>query len=227
MSLASAEKEIRALARKLGVKAWLVREALKSVTDGNVADGAGSPAAASAGSTGADHGNEEDDREAGRQSRQGQWHQGRQQARHEAGQEGGRGAQQEARWRQGRSVRLTTRADLAPRAPVRKDQPVRHEGYRRLVAALPCAHCRIEGASQAAHVNHGKAKASKVDDRLTFPLCHVGAKGCHPAFDEYRLFDGRAAHVAAGERWVRETAGLIFKAGDWPADLAPLAFLLE
>ena len=76
-------------------------------------------------------------------------------------------------------------------------------------------------------MNHGKAKASKVDDRLTFPLCHVGANGCHQAFDEYRLMDGRDLHIAAGERWVRETAAMIFKAGDWPADLAPLAFLLE
>lgn len=215
--LAGAEKEIRALARKLGVKAWLVREALKSVTEGNGADGTGLPAASSAGSTGADHGNEEDDREAGRQSRQGQGHQGRQQARREAGQEGGRGAQQEGR----RQARLITRADLAPRAPVLKDQEVEHEGYRRLVAARPCINCGIHKRSQAAHENAGKGKGLKRDDRRTFPLCADAPLifGCHTKFDRYRLFRNRAEHIAMGAKWSKQTREAIRAEGLWPKDL--------
>lgn len=63
----------------------------------------------------------------------------------------------------------------------------RFEGYRRLVAALPCINCGIGGASQAAHPNTGKAKGRKQDDRLCFPLCHIGANACHWRFDLYEL----------------------------------------
>jgi hypothetical protein len=77
-----------------------------------------------------------------------------------------------------------------PKAP----KPVRSEAYRRLVASLPCAICGIEGASQAAHPNAGKAKALKACDLLCFPLCHVGANGCHPSWDSYRM-GGRFAQA--------------------------------
>ncbi len=77
-----------------------------------------------------------------------------------------------------------------PKAP----KPVRSEAYRRLVASLPCALCGIEGASQAAHPNFGKAKALKACDLLCFPACHEGANGCHSAWDSYRM-GGRFAQA--------------------------------
>lgn len=83
--------------------------------------------------------------------------------------------------------------------------PVRSEPYRRLVASLSCINCGISGSSQAAHPNTGKAKGRKADDRLCFPLCHVGANGCHRKFDEYRLFSGGADLVAIEAGWAQRT----------------------
>jgi hypothetical protein len=74
-----------------------------------------------------------------------------------------------------------------------KESRTRSEPYLRLVASLPCVLCGIEGASQAAHPNAGKAKGSKACDLLTFPLCHEGASGCHARWDQYQ----------AGGRWAQ------------------------
>jgi len=71
-----------------------------------------------------------------------------------------------------------------------KTKPTRDEAYRRLVAALPCAHCGVQGHSQAAHPNSGKGMGIKTDDRLCFPLCadRPGVRGCHSLFDQGALF---------------------------------------
>jgi hypothetical protein len=66
----------------------------------------------------------------------------------------------------------------------------RSESYRRLVAALPCLRCGIEGFSQAAHSNDarfGKGRGLKADDYATFPLCcqRIGIHGCHYEHDNY------------------------------------------
>lgn len=104
-------------------------------------------------------------------------------------------------------------------APVPKEpEPTRDENYRRLVATLPCFNCRIEGASQAAHPNTGKAKGRKADDLLCFPMCHVGAKDCHARFDQYKLVPRAemAAFEARARAWtVRE----LLARGDWPKAL--------
>lgn len=65
--------------------------------------------------------------------------------------------------------------------PVSKKPPVRDESYRRLVAALPCAHCGRAGPSQCAHADEGKGMAMKSDDDGCFPLCpdSPGRVGCH------------------------------------------------
>lgn len=96
---------------------------------------------------------------------------------------------------------------------------MRHEGYRRLVAARPCCYCGIEGYSQCAHVNAGKAKGMKADDRMSMALCHVGANDCHGRFDRYELFSTRFAHQANGEMWALETRTAIRQEGNWPANL--------
>lgn len=105
-------------------------------------------------------------------------------------------------------------------AAVVKEQPQRSEVYRRLVAAMPCAWCRIEGYSQHAHENEGKGARLKVDDRRGMPLCcaRPGIEGCHTAFDQYRLVPGgRAAHIELGRALSKRTRQQIMDAGLWPA----------
>jgi hypothetical protein len=77
-----------------------------------------------------------------------------------------------------------------------KENTYRSEPYRRLVAALPCVHCGIEGYSQAAHPNTGKGGMLKTDDRLCFPLCHDGSPNrCHPRFDQGAMFSKAARRL--------------------------------
>lgn len=107
-------------------------------------------------------------------------------------------------------------------APVEKENPLRSEPYRRLVAALPCAYCRIEGYSQHAHENEGKGARMKVDDRRGMPLCctRPDIEGCHVAFDQYRLLPGgREAHHAQGSAWAAQTRAQIKESGRWPKKL--------
>ena len=83
---------------------------------------------------------------------------------------------------------------------------IRSESYRRLVAALPCILCGIEGHSQAAHPNTGKAKGAKADDLLCFPLCadRPGVKGCHAQFDQHQLFE-KAERAVVEADWTART----------------------
>lgn len=63
-----------------------------------------------------------------------------------------------------------------------KDRPFRSETYRRLVAALPCAHCKRPGPSQCAHSDSaGKGMGIKSSDLSCFPACadSPGRQGCH------------------------------------------------
>ena len=123
-------------------------------------------------------------------------------------------------------TRLARPANYAPAtghaAALQKDAPARSEAYRRIVAAMPCAHCGIAGYSQHAHANAGKGKGIKTDDRMGFPLCAArpGVEGCHAAFDQYRLLaGGRDGHAAAGERWAAQTRAAVERAGKWPERL--------
>ncbi len=106
--------------------------------------------------------------------------------------------------------------------PIEKERPLRHEGYRRLVASLPCMWCGRQGRSNHAHENAGKGKGMKVDDRRAMPLCvdDMGKHGCHTAFDRYALIDGgREAHVELGKQMANQTRQLIRAAGKWPKGL--------
>ena len=98
-----------------------------------------------------------------------------------------------------------------------KVKPARSELYRRLVAALPCALCGIEGFSQCAHADAGKGMGIKTDDRLCFPLCgnRVGKIGCHSAVGSNAHFskqDRREFEEREGE----STARAIYASGRWP-----------
>jgi hypothetical protein len=71
-----------------------------------------------------------------------------------------------------------------------KKPPVRDEAYRRLVAALPCAHCGKAGPSQCAHGDEGKGLAIKACDLTCFPLCadSPGRQGCHSLIGASGMF---------------------------------------
>lgn len=109
-----------------------------------------------------------------------------------------------------------------PAPAVEKENPLRSEEYRRLVAGMTCAFCGKAGRSQHAHENDGKAKSLKVDDRRAMPLCadEPGQIGCHTRFDRYELIGGgRAAHVALGKQMSARTRRAICLAGAWPKTL--------
>lgn len=108
---------------------------------------------------------------------------------------------------------------------VPKEEIVRSERYRRLVASLPCIFCGIAGYSQHAHENDGKGKALKLDDRRAMPLCctRPGIEGCHVAFDQYRLLPGgRDEHHEQGRIWSSQTRQHLRNAGLWPIGFAHL-----
>jgi len=104
--------------------------------------------------------------------------------------------------------------------PVPKENAVRSEEYRRLVAKLPCAYCGIEGYSQHAHGNIGKGLALKTDDRYAFPLCCARPleRGCHALFDLGIMFSRETRRLMEPE-WARRTVWAIINAGDWPEGL--------
>ena len=107
-----------------------------------------------------------------------------------------------------------------PASAIEKENPLRSEEYRRLVAALPCMNCRVNDNSQAAHPNTNKAKGMKADDRLCFPLCAVrfNAPGCHYLFDQHQLFP-RSQRAAVEQMWAAETRARILADGLWPKNL--------
>jgi hypothetical protein len=110
---------------------------------------------------------------------------------------------------QRRAAVMAPRADVAS---IQKSEPVRSEAYRRLVAALPCAACGLEGRSQCAHCNDGKAKGRKNCDLDAMPLCadQPGRAGCHSLFDAYKLLTGgREAHVEQGRAWASQTRAML------------------
>jgi len=100
-----------------------------------------------------------------------------------------------------------------------KQALTRSEPYRRLVAAMPCRACRVEGYSQAAHAHQG-GKGIKADDRETFALCctRAGIPGCHADFDQYRMFPKEQARIM-GAAWAADTRKAIAAAGMWPKNL--------
>lgn len=112
-----------------------------------------------------------------------------------------------------------TRARMV--VPVPKADPIEHEGYRRLVAALPCIACGKWGRSQAAH-GPALGKSIKCDDRTCVPLCaeELGDLGCHAKVDRYLMF-GRRQRTEQLNEWGCETRAGIRADGNWPADLEP------
>lgn len=102
---------------------------------------------------------------------------------------------------------------------VRKEVIGRSEPYRRLVAALPCAYCKISGYSQAAHPPP-TAKGRKESDEDCFPLCctRPGVLGCHAEFDQYRLLPASSMREQA-KQWAAATRATIRRNGQMPKGL--------
>ena len=102
--------------------------------------------------------------------------------------------------------------------PLPKANPLRDESYRRWVASLPCAHCGVEGFSQAAHGDQGKGMGIKAGDDTCYPAC-----GPHPV--------GRNARLYPGCHWQIGTSGVYSKAhrreleGQYAAQTRALASL--
>lgn len=116
-----------------------------------------------------------------------------------------------------RAVAPTVFTDLIVSQP--KEDVVRSEPYRRLVAGLPCKSCGIQGYSQAAHVPPD-AKGTKQDDREIFALCctRMGITGCHVEFDQYRMFPKSQARLI-GRAWAADTRRQIIAMRLWPKSL--------
>jgi hypothetical protein len=109
-------------------------------------------------------------------------------------------------------------------ATLPKEEIVRSEKYLRLVAALPCIACGIEGYSQAAHPRP-TAKGRKECDLTTFPLCcvHPGpagvlVDGCHIDLDRYAVYTRELADAAAILYGIA-TRKTIRDAGQWPKNV--------
>ena len=123
-------------------------------------------------------------------------------------------------------ARLTVKVNM-PRVSdevvtISKEAAIYSEPYRRLVAAMPCINCHIEGYSQAAHPPP-TGKGRKEDDRLTFPLCctRPGVTGCHADFDQYRLVPAADMRSLAGH-WGTQTRQTMRNEGQWPKALPHL-----
>jgi len=103
--------------------------------------------------------------------------------------------------------------------PRPKQTLLRSEPYRRLVAALPCIHCNIDGHSQAAHPPP-RGKGIKESDLECFPLCSArpGITGCHADFDQYRLLPKSDMRPMA-TYWAADTQRQIIRNGSWPKNL--------
>lgn len=110
------------------------------------------------------------------------------------------------------------RARLTVAVP--KVNPVRHEGYRRLVARLPCMSCGVDGYSNACHGDMGKGMAIKSDDRTCWPGCvdRPGVVGCHTQFGASGSMP-RAERRRLEAEFAQRTRERIRELGLWPKDL--------
>ena len=103
---------------------------------------------------------------------------------------------------------------------IHKERVVRSEKYRRLVAAMPCIHCGLEGSSQAAHADEGKGLGIKSDDRTCYPACadQLGRQGCHSLIGMSHIYTRDQRRDVEAE-FARRTRAKIMAMGKWPVDL--------
>ena len=97
-----------------------------------------------------------------------------------------------------------------------KHQYIRSPKLLRLVSALPCQHCGIDGQTQAAHTNwgHGKGRGIKADDNMIAALCQP----CHAEIDQ----GARLSRQERQEMWQaahRKTVSKLQDMGAWPINV--------
>jgi len=104
--------------------------------------------------------------------------------------------------------------------PLPKERPARSEAYRRLVAAMPCAHCQRPNRSNACHSEMGKGAGIKSDDRTCWPGCvdEPGRVGCHTLIGARGIFT-REQRRTLEAKYAAQTRAAIVADGNWPADL--------
>lgn len=109
---------------------------------------------------------------------------------------------------------LLTRLTARPKNP-----PKRSEPYRRWVATLPCAHCRIEGHSNACHADEGKGAWIKAGDETCWPGCvdRPGVVGCHSLLGATGKL-GKVDRRRLERIYAAETRTLARETGHWPKE---------
>lgn len=116
-------------------------------------------------------------------------------------------------------------ANLAAERPttVPKDEPLRSETYRRLVASLPCVGCGRAAPSQHCHLNLGKGAGMKTDDRLAWAGCAdlPGVLGCHSRLDQHSTDKTVRRRLEA--RRVLRTINHLLDTKRWPASVPQLS----
>lgn len=110
-------------------------------------------------------------------------------------------------------VGLLTRLTAAPKSRMKRNRQ-----YREWVAGLPCAHCGIEGFSNACHGDEGKGERLKADDDTCWPGCvdRPGIIGCHTLFGATGKL-GREERRRLERAYAAETQRLARESGHWPA----------
>lgn len=124
-----------------------------------------------------------------------------------------------------RQVRYATPAN-EPVFAQPKEGVIEHEGYKRLVRQLPCAHCGIEGYTQFCHSDEGKGMGIKTDSRRGWPGCgpHGDIAGCHYLIGSTGTFT-REERRELESRYAAQTRDAIIASGEWPVDLAEVNWL--
>ena len=110
-----------------------------------------------------------------------------------------------------------TRARLTISLP--KNPPKRSDAYLRYTATRPCAHCGIEGYSNACHGDEGKGMAMKSGDDTVWPGCvdRPGKRGCHWLLGTGGMF--RREHKRQLEARDAEQNRMAAQAcGQWPKE---------
>jgi len=100
-----------------------------------------------------------------------------------------------------------------------KNPPKRSEPYRRWVATLPCAHCRIENHSNACHADEGKGAWIKAGDETCWPGCvdRPGVVGCHTLLGATGKL-GKVERRRLERIYAAETRTLARETGHWPKE---------
>lgn len=119
----------------------------------------------------------------------------------------------------GLAQRVAESVGRAPRHLPKPEPVYRNLQHRQNVANLPCAACRLENYSQAAHLNLaalGKGRGLKVSDALTVPLCctRPGLIGCHVRLDSSGQYDKATAETLQ-LTWLHNTISQLKHLGQW------------